>query len=105
MFKRFLKDDAGYVYILEVIIVATFLAILLIPAIGALRDATVAEIADLGDAVGTINQSYSVDGYSACSNVGYGSSYTDELDEITVAPAEVTGGQVLNGTDTNILCP
>ncbi|MGF1582527.1 MAG: Flp family type IVb pilin [Gemmataceae bacterium] len=105
MFKRFLKDDSGYVYILEVIIIATFLAILMIPAVGALRDVTVAEIADLGDAVGTINQSYSVDGYTAASNVAYGSSYQDEFDDYTVAPQEVTGGQIIQAVDENILVP
>lgn len=56
------KKTAGFVVTAELLLVTTILAIGLIAGMAKLRDQTIAELADAGSAIGSINQSYTISG-------------------------------------------
>jgi len=57
------KDkQSGFVVTAELLLVTTILAIGLITGMAKLRDQTIAELSDTGDAIGSINQSYTIQG-------------------------------------------
>lgn len=56
------QGQAGFVQTAEILLIGTVLAIGLVTGLTKLRDQTVAELSDLGSAVGAIDQSYSIKG-------------------------------------------
>ena len=62
MLKRLLNDETGALLSAELVIVMTLLMCAMIVGVGALRDAIVTELADVGAAIGAFNQSYSIGG-------------------------------------------
>ena len=57
--KKLWQDDAGFVVSSELVLIATILVIGIIAGQTALRDAVVGELADVGAAIGDVNQSFS----------------------------------------------
>jgi len=76
MFLNLWNDEAGFVVSAELVLIATLLVIGMIVGLSEIQHAVVAEMNDVGDAFGQLNQSYMYSGFSAKKN-GYGyKSYT-----------------------------
>ena len=80
--RKLWNDDAGYVYVLEIILAATLLAIGLITGLVALRNAAVSEMHEVANALLQLNQSYSFAGETNCKSSTAGSSASDTGDYI-----------------------
>jgi Flp pilus assembly pilin Flp len=80
MLVKLWNDDSGAIVAAEVILIATILVIGIVTGLSSVRDAVVEELADVGAAIGSINQSYVVGGSSAHSSSAAGSAYADLVD-------------------------
>jgi hypothetical protein len=58
------KGQAGFVITTELLLITAILILGLVTGWAKLRDQSVAELADLGSAIGAIDQGYSVDGFA-----------------------------------------
>ena len=59
-----LQDEAGFIVSAELVLVATLLVIGMIVGLSEIQHAVVAELNDVGDAIGSLNQSYTFSGFS-----------------------------------------
>ncbi len=59
------SDDAGFIVSAELILVATIVVIGLVVGLAEVQSAVVGELNDVGDAIGSLNQSYYVSGSSS----------------------------------------
>jgi Flp pilus assembly pilin Flp len=80
MMKNLWNDEAGFIVSAELVLVATILVIGMITGLTSVRDAVITELADVGGAIGAINQSYTYGGASAHCSTTAGSQFTDFLD-------------------------
>jgi Flp pilus assembly pilin Flp len=80
MLKRLWNDETGALLSAELVIVMTLLMCAMIVGVGALRDAIVTELADVGAAIGAFNQSYSIGGVASPHALQPGSQFHDGLD-------------------------
>lgn len=71
MLNQLLHDEVGFIVSSELVLVATILVIGLIVGLSEVQHAVVSELNDVGDAIGSLNQSYHFTGFSKRS--GYGS--------------------------------
>lgn len=88
MLTRFVNDEAGFIISSELVLVATLLVIGLIVGLSEIQHAVNAELNDVADAIGSLNQSYCFSGFSKKSNLGRGikaytrgSIFYDAMDE------------------------
>ena len=87
MFKNFFGDEAGFIVSSELVLVATIIVLGLIVGLSEIQHAIVAELNDVADAVGAVNQSYSYAGVSSVKSGGRikaqlaGSYFNDTRDE------------------------
>ncbi len=88
MFTELMNDEAGFIVSAELILIATLLVIGLIVGLSEVQHAIVSELNDVGDAIGTLNQSYYYSGFSAEKSQGQGyksysrgSVFVDNTDE------------------------
>jgi len=65
MMRALLNDEAGFIVSAELVLIATILVIGLIVGLSSIQHAVVAELNDVGDAIGQVNQSYLFTGFSA----------------------------------------
>jgi len=85
--NRLWNDEAGAVLSAEIVLVATILVIGSIVGLKSVRDAVVAELADVAQAIGDLNQTYSysaVDGHEAGTAGGLfvdGDDFCDGVDD------------------------
>ena len=81
MLRTLWNDEAGFVVSAELVLVATILVIGMILGLVSLRNQIVQELVDVGQAIGSMSQSYALAGTKKC-GVGWtdGSSYTDKID-------------------------
>ena len=81
LFRKLWADDAGFVVSAELVLVATLLVIGLICGLTSLRNQIVQELVDVGQAIGSISQSYAYAGTAKC-GVGNtdGAFYKDKFD-------------------------
>ena len=84
---RTTKRQRGFIVSAELMLIATLLVIAMIPGLSAVRVAVVTELADVGDAIGGISQSYQYSGiaghHAAVSAVGRNGSDRPGCSEIT----------------------
>jgi len=80
MMKKLWNDEVGAVVSAELVLVLTILVIGMITGLASLRDAVVTELADVGGAIGSVNQSYSYGNVTAHSSVTAGSRFEDAPD-------------------------
>ena len=84
MVSSFLRDEAGFIVSSELILVSAILVIGLIVGLVELQSAVVHEFNDLGEAIGSLNQSYSFPGTVTTKGVHPvttgGSAYIDGSD-------------------------
>lgn len=77
MLRTLLNDEAGFIVSAELVLVATILVIGLIVGMSEIQHAVVAELNDVADAIGNLNQSYCFTGFSkAKQNQGGVAAYT-----------------------------
>lgn len=89
MLKNFINDEAGFIVSAELILIATILVIGLIVGLSEIQHAVVAELNDVADAIGSVNQSYAYTGFHANKSNGgvglkaftNGSSFVDTADD------------------------
>lgn len=81
MLRKLWRDEAGFIISSELILVATILVIGMIVGLASVRDSVVGELADVAEAIGAINQSYSFHGLIGHGNiVTAGSTFIDAPD-------------------------
>jgi hypothetical protein len=87
MLTRLLQDEGGFVVSAELVLIATLLVIGLIVGLSEVQHAVVAELNDVGDAIGKLNQSYHFTGFAKkdqnCDVKAFtrGSAFRDTQDE------------------------
>lgn len=99
--KKLWNDENGAILSAELIIIMTILGIGMIVGLNAIKVAVTTEAADVADAVGSMNQSYSFDGVADCHAWAAGSGAMDTVDEcdeagVSFNPAmpEAPGGEI-----------
>jgi Flp pilus assembly pilin Flp len=85
MLRKLCRDDAGAVLSTELVLISTVVVLGLIVGLTELRDAVSNELNDVGEAVGALNQSFSVSGQSGrwgggLSSATSGSFFIDSRD-------------------------
>ncbi len=63
MLNQLMQDEAGFIVSAELVLIATILVIGLIVGLSEVQHAVNAELNDVGDAIGQLNQSYSFSGF------------------------------------------
>jgi Flp pilus assembly pilin Flp len=87
MFTNLWNDEAGFIVSAELILIATIVVIGLIVGLSEVQHAVVAELNDVADAFGSVNQSFYYSGMSAKKSDGClkssmaGSSFRDTTDD------------------------
>lgn len=86
MLKAMWNDEAGFIVSAELVLVATILVIGLVVGLSEVQHAVVSELNDVGEAIGELNQGYSISGFSKRDNgcyhaVSYGSNFRDTQDD------------------------
>jgi len=81
MSRKLWNDEAGFVVSAELVLIATIVVIGLVVGLTSLRNQVVQELVDVGQAIGSMSQSYALAGTKKC-GVAWsdGSSYTDKVD-------------------------
>ncbi|MEO2024736.1 MAG: hypothetical protein ABGZ23_02515 [Fuerstiella sp.] len=85
MLNTFWKDEEGVILSAEIVLLGTILVLGMIVGLVEVQSAVVAEMSDLGDAIGNMNQSYQTPGIVSLKHIGvcgikaatYGASYND----------------------------
>lgn len=80
MLKKLWMDEGGATISAELALVGTILVIGVVVGLSAVQVAVVTELADLGAAIASIDQSYSTGGTSGHHAATAGSSFQDEAD-------------------------
>ena len=80
LLRRLWNDEAGFVISTELVLVATLLVLAMIVGLQSVRDAVLAELADVASAIGSLNQSYSFAGVTGHASSVAGSVFTDVID-------------------------
>ncbi|MEW4529607.1 MAG: hypothetical protein ACF8PG_12735 [Maioricimonas sp. JB045] len=88
MLRNLLHDEAGFVVSAELVLVATILVIGLIVGLSEVQHAVVEELGDVGEAIGSLNQSYLYTGFASFKTNGGGiksstpgSAFADRQDD------------------------
>ena len=74
MLKSLWQDEAGFIISAELVLVSTILVVGLVVGLSEVQHAVASELNDVGDAIGSINQSFHYSGFSVCKPGGCGSS-------------------------------
>ena len=82
---RIRKKQGGFIVSAELMLIATILVIGLVVGLQAVRVAVVTELADVGDAIGTISQTYAYSGVAGHHASSNGSFFEDEKDTCDLA--------------------
>lgn len=80
MLKRLWNEEVGAIVSAEIMLVATILVIGAIVGLKSVRDSVVTELADVAQALGNVNQSYSYSGASGHHTFTAGAAFTDNAD-------------------------
>lgn len=86
MLKQLIHDEAGFIVSAELVLIATILVIGLVVGLSEVQHAVNAELNDVGDAIGQLNQSYSFSGFTKNDRRGThafsrGSAFADVADD------------------------
>ena len=81
MMRRLWSDEAGFVVSAELVLVATIVVIGMIVGLTSLRNQVVEELVDVGQAIGSMSQSYAFAGiYKTQTAFTDGCFYNDKID-------------------------
>lgn len=75
--KSFWTDDHGFIISAELVIIATILVIGLVVGLSEVQSAVVHELNDVGCAIGRLNQSYYLRGFTGCKAATFGTFFND----------------------------
>jgi Flp pilus assembly pilin Flp len=83
--KSLFADEAGFIVSAELALIATITVIGLIVGLAEVQNAVVNELNDIGDAIGSLNQSFYFNGHSSVSQcklkaIVFGSAFRDRTD-------------------------
>ena len=78
--QRLWMDEGGFVVSSELILIATIAVLGLMVGLSTVRDQVVSELADVANAIGNINQSYSYSGITGHSSSTAGTVFLDLVD-------------------------
>ena len=91
MMKQLWNDEAGFIVSAELILIATLLVIGLVVGMSEVQHAVVAELNDVSEAIGSLNQSYCFTGFLKRKTDGaeaggvaaytFGSIFNDRVDD------------------------
>ena len=87
MIKALWNDEAGVILSAELVLIGTILVVGMIVGLVELQCSVVGELNDLGDAIGSLNQSYQYSSIASFKQNGqikgitYGSAFRDVIDE------------------------
>ena len=86
MLKSLFRDEAGFIVSAELVLISTIVVVGLVVGLSEVQHAVVAELNDVADAVGSLNQSYCYSGMSVCKKGGCGaevagSAFNDTADD------------------------
>lgn len=93
MLKKFWNDEAGAIISAELAIVLTIVVIGTVTGLSSLRDAVITELADVGQAIAQLDQSYTVTGVLAHSSSTAPSAFIDAEDfcDTPASPSSAAG--------------
>jgi hypothetical protein len=92
--RRVWKDEAGFVISAELVLVGSLVVIGLVVGLTSLRNQVVQELADVGQAIGSVNQSYAYPGImKPCMAWTGGSFYLDKIDFCQDGGKQVPGNE------------
>jgi hypothetical protein len=74
------RDEAGFVVSAELVLVSTIVVIGMVVGLAEVSGGVVEELEDVGSAIGSVNQSYHVSGFSGHKACTYGFSFRDKAD-------------------------
>lgn len=94
MLRPLLQDEAGFIVSAELVLVATILVIGLIVGLSEVQHAVNAELNDVADAIGSLNQSFCTSGFTKCDRNGVhaftrGSDFVDVVDDCDVNQCDI----------------
>jgi hypothetical protein len=95
--KRLWADTSAVITSTDLVLISTILVIGLIVGLTSLRDQIVQELGDLGAAVGSLNQSYSVAEFTTANFSAAGSSFSDMSDSCEAGMLEGDPGNDVAG--------
>lgn len=88
MLRTFWNDESGFIVSAELIFIATLCVIGLVVGLSEVQHAVVGELNDVGDAIGSLNQSFAFSGFMSHKMFGdgvkarsVGSRFVDTIDE------------------------
>lgn len=82
LMSRLWADDGGAIIAMEWVFIATILVLGIITGLVAVRQAVLAELTDVANAILALNQCYSFAGQSNCISSTCGSAFNDTPDSI-----------------------
>jgi Flp pilus assembly pilin Flp len=101
MLRRLWNDEDGFIVSAELVLIATIVVIGLVVGLVSLRNQVVQELVDVGQAIGSVSQSFAVSGTSGKRGCAWtdGFGYTDLVDfcQSPQSPGHEPGGIVVCG--------
>jgi len=79
--KALVRDEAGFIVSAELVLVSTICVLGLVVGLSEVSSGINQELEDVGAAFGSVNQSYSVQGYCGAKGRTTGSMFQDRCDE------------------------
>ncbi|MCE9605094.1 MAG: hypothetical protein K8U03_09370 [Planctomycetia bacterium] len=105
MLKRLWSEEVGAIVSAEIMLVATILVIGVIVGLKSVRDSVVTELADVAQAIGNVNQTYSYSGVSGHHTFTAGAQFTDNADFCDVSSLSDAGNSKCVVICTSIQTP
>ena len=87
MLRKFWNEETGFIISSELVLVATMVVIALITGLVEVSFSIVGELNDIGEAIGSLNQSFTFTGFTSTKTGGaikaqtFGSFFTDHVDQ------------------------
>ncbi|WP_437205222.1 hypothetical protein [Planctomicrobium sp. SH664] len=75
LIQQLLKDDSGFIVSAELVLISTLVVLGMIVGLSEVQHAVVSELNDVGDALGSLNQSYYFGGLRAWKTRGWGGGW------------------------------
>ena len=84
--RKLLRDESGIIISAELIMIMTVGVLATVVGWGAVSSMLVAELEDVGNMIGALDQTWGVSGYIACPNHGYNRpmGFTDHHSTVTI---------------------
>jgi len=98
MMRKLWNDEVGAIISAELVLVMTIVGIGMITGLTSLRDGVIEELADVGAAIGSLDQSYTIGGAVAHSSATSTSNFIDQPDFCDGSTASGTNSRCLTIT-------